>query len=57
MATSITVKATNLPAMLLWSFLIVSLTLFGFVTLMAGLVLIMPLLGHATWHAYADLVE
>ena len=26
-------------------------------TLMAGLVLIMPLLGHATWHAYADLVE
>lgn len=57
MATSINVVATNLPAMLLWSFLIVSLTLFGFVTLMAGLVLIMPLLGHATWHAYADLVE
>ena len=57
MATSINVVAANLPAMLLWSFLIVSLTLFGFVTLMAGLVLIMPLLGHATWHAYADLVE
>ena len=25
--------------------------------LMAGLVVIMPILGHATWHAYKDLVE
>lgn len=57
MGTSINVVAENVPAMLVWSLTIVTLTLFGFVTLMAGLVIIMPVLGHATWHAYKDLVE
>ena len=37
--------------------LIVALTLLGFASLLFGLVLFMPLLGHATWHAYRDLVE
>jgi uncharacterized membrane protein len=57
MATSVHAVMENLPAMLVWAFMIVALTFFGFVTLMAGLVVIMPLLGHATWHAYKDLVE
>jgi len=57
MATSVSVVVENLPAMLVWSFMIAALTFFGFITLMAGLVFIMPLLGHATWHAYKDLVE
>lgn len=52
------VKATtrNLPAMLVWSALIVILTAVGFVTMLLGLVVIAPLLGHASWHAYRDLV-
>jgi uncharacterized membrane protein len=25
--------------------------------LMAGLIIVLPLIGHATWHAYKDLVE
>jgi uncharacterized membrane protein len=33
------------------------LTLLGFATLLFGLVVIMPVLGHASWHAYRDLVE
>jgi uncharacterized membrane protein len=46
----------NLPAMVLWSTLIVVLTAFGFVTLLVGMIVVAPLLGHATWHAYRDLV-
>lgn len=51
-------KATvkNLPAMLVWSALIVILTAFGFVTLLLGMIVIAPLLGHASWHAYRDLI-
>jgi uncharacterized membrane protein len=52
------VRATmaNLPAMLLWAGLIVVLTALGFVTLLIGMVLVAPLLGYATWHAYRDLI-
>jgi len=43
--------------MALWAALIVAAMLFGFVTLFFGLVIIFPLIGHATWHAFRDLVE
>jgi uncharacterized membrane protein len=33
-----------------------SLCLLGLGTLMFGLILVIPVLGHATWHAYRDLV-
>jgi uncharacterized membrane protein len=46
----------NLPAMLAWSALIVVVTAIGFVTLLVGMVIVAPLLGYATWHAYRDLV-
>jgi uncharacterized membrane protein len=29
----------------------------GFATLLVGLAIIMPVLGHATWHLYRRLVE
>jgi uncharacterized membrane protein len=52
------IRATfiNLPAMLFWAALIVLLTALGFVTLLLGMVIVAPLLGYATWHAYRDLV-
>lgn len=52
------VRATfaNLPAMLVWSALIVAVTALGFVTLLIGMVFAAPLLGYATWHAYRDLI-
>lgn len=52
------VRATfaNLPAMLVWSGLIVAVTAIGFITLLVGMVFVAPLLGYATWHAYRDLV-
>jgi uncharacterized membrane protein len=54
----VSMKATfsNIPAMLRWSAIIVVLTAFGFVTLLVGMIIVAPLLGHATWHAYRDLV-
>jgi uncharacterized membrane protein len=43
--------------MILWAACIVFLVSLGFATLFFGLLLIMPLVGHATWHAYRDLVQ
>jgi len=54
--TSLMVLGRNFPALLVWAALIVLLTAFGFATLGLGLIIVMPLLGHATWHAYRALV-
>ena len=48
---------TNPVPLALWAALIMGLTLLGLGTLMIGLVFVMPLLGHASWHAYRDLVD
>ncbi|MDH5204429.1 MAG: DUF2189 domain-containing protein [Hylemonella sp.] len=40
-----------------WAGLIMGLTLLGLVTALLGLIAIMPVLGHASWHAYKDLVD
>jgi uncharacterized membrane protein len=56
MRASIRATLANLPAMLVWAGLIVGLTVIGFVTLLLGMVLIAPLMGYATWHAYRDLI-
>jgi uncharacterized membrane protein len=56
-ATSLLVVAENVPAMLMWSMMIMLSALTGFATLLIGFAFIMPLLGHASWHAYRDLVD
>lgn len=57
MMTSMRAVINNPGTMLLWGAMVVALTLVGFATLLFGLVVLMPLLGHASWHAYRDLVE
>jgi len=57
MAISTKVTLENLPTMLVWAGLIVVLTALSFVTYLIGMIVIYPLLAHATWHAYRDLVE
>jgi uncharacterized membrane protein len=47
--------ANPLP-MALWATLILVLTLLGMVTGLVGLVVAVPWLAHASWHAYRDLV-
>ncbi len=51
-----TVLANPLP-MGLWAALIVGFTLLGLASLFLGLIAVMPMLGHASWHAYRDLVD
>lgn len=43
--------------MLIWAISIVVLVTIGFATSFIGLILTMPIIGHASWHAYRDLVE
>ena len=57
MHMSLRVTARDLPAMLVWAALIVTLVLFGFATELFGMVFVFPLLGHATWRAYRELVR
>lgn len=57
MRTSARVTLRDLPAMLVWATLVLLLVVAGFATWLLGMVLIFPLLGHATWHAYRDLVH
>jgi uncharacterized membrane protein len=40
----------------LWAALIMALTTFGMATLLLGLVVVVPWLAHASWHAYRDIV-
>ena len=55
--TSWLVILQNPIAMAMWAALIVVFTLLGLASLMLGLVLVIPMLGHASWHAYRDLVD
>lgn len=55
--TSINACLRNKPAMLLWGTLIVLAVVAGFATLCIGFIVLMPLLGHATWHAYRDTID
>jgi uncharacterized membrane protein len=55
--TSVNTVRRNKPAMLVWIGLILAAVLIGFATAFVGLVVLMPLIGHATWHAYREAVD
>jgi uncharacterized membrane protein len=57
MLASVKAVLGNIPAMIVWSVLILALTVIGYAPLLCGLLVIAPLLGHATWHAYRDMVR
>jgi uncharacterized membrane protein len=57
MRTSLRTVDANLLVMIFWGAIVVTLTAIGFLTLFFGLIVLMPLIGHASWHAYRDLVE
>ena len=56
-ATSLRAVYRNRKALALWAMIIAVFTSIGVATLFLGLVLTLPLVGYATWHAYRDLVE
>ncbi|MEQ9812766.1 MAG: DUF2189 domain-containing protein [Azospirillaceae bacterium] len=56
-ATSWQAVTRNFWTMLLWAWLIVIFIGVGIVTGFLGLIITLPLIGHASWAAYRDLVE
>lgn len=54
--TSAKAFAANPLPIAVWGALIVAVVAAGFATYFVGLVVAVPLIGHATWHAYVDLV-
>lgn len=57
MRQSLRAFSANLPAMLVWAALIAALSAIGFATMLVAMIVIFPLLGHASWHAYQDLAR
>ena len=55
--TSWRVVMAHPAPMALWAGLIMGLTVLGMVTALLGLIVVVPLLAHASWHAYRDLVD
>jgi uncharacterized membrane protein len=52
MATSMTMVWNNLVPMIAWGGIVLAFLAVSVVTGLIGLIVIFPLLGHATWHAY-----
>ncbi|MBE7733548.1 DUF2189 domain-containing protein [Devosia faecipullorum] len=52
MGLSLSLVTNNMPATLVWAVLVVGLVLVSIATGLVGLIVIFPLLGHATWQAY-----
>jgi uncharacterized membrane protein len=55
--TSIRVVAANPATMALWGFIVAALLVLGSLPAFLGLPIVMPILGHATWHLYRRAVE
>jgi uncharacterized membrane protein len=55
--TSIRVVTANPGTMALWGFIVAALLVIGSIPLLLGLTVVMPVLGHATWHLYRKAVE
>lgn len=55
--TSIRAVGDNPGAMGLWAVVIMIATALSLATAMLGFVFAVPVIGHATWHAYRDLVD
>jgi uncharacterized membrane protein len=57
MISSVRSVLTNPLAMLAWALAIALFLAFGLLSGLFGLIVVLPLLGHASWHVYRKLVE
>lgn len=55
MGTSVAVAGQNLRPMLAWGAIVLGLFLLSLATGLIGLIVVFPVLGHGTWHAYRAL--
>ena len=56
-AVSIRAVASNLMVMAVWGVIVVVLLAAGAIVFLVGLAVVLPILGHATWHLYRKVVE
>lgn len=56
MSLSLAAFRQNFQACVLWAFLIAVMVSLSIATLFAGLIVVFPWLGHASWHAYRDTI-
>jgi len=55
--TSIRAVAVNPGTMTLWGLIVAAALMVGFLPLFLGLAVVLPILGHATWHLYRRVVS
>jgi len=55
--TSVNAVLRNKLTMLVWAMIIVSFVALGFLTFFIGFIVFLPLIGHATWHAYRETID
>jgi uncharacterized membrane protein len=55
--TSVNAVLRNKLPMLMWAAIIVLTVLLGFATALIGFLVLMPVIGHATWHAYKETID
>lgn len=55
--TSISAVLHNKKALLVWAVLIFIALLVSLMTFLVGFVVVLPMLGHATWHAYKSTID
>lgn len=55
--TSINAVLKNKRVMILWGLIIVTLILIGIATFFIGFAILLPIVGHASWHAYREVVD
>ena len=56
-ATSIRAILRNPVAMILWAVFVAGLLVIGSLPFFLGLAIVVPVLGHSTWHLYRKLIE
>lgn len=55
--TSVRVAMANPVPTLVWGMMIAALLIIGSLPLLVGLAIVLPVLGHATWHLYRKVIE
>ena len=55
--TSVRVLRHNPGVILTWGFIVAALLVIGAIPMLLGLIVVMPVLGHATWHLYRRAVS
>jgi uncharacterized membrane protein len=55
-ATSVHAMRVNTAPLLAWGFIVAALLVLGMIPVLVGLIVVLPVLGHATWHLYRKVV-